>query len=123
MSLNIRFLVLVFGVLFFIVFLFSLRNKSMKPFYSALWMAVSFFMISLVFFEKVFKSIATCLGFDDASFLIIVGLISFLLLYVLHLSVKISEMSDRIQELISFASILENKLRKCKENKNEKSCL
>jgi len=91
----------------------------MKPFYSALWMAITLFMLSLVVFEKAYKSIATLLGIEDASFLVIVSLISFLLLYVLHLSVKISEMSDRIQELISFVSILENKLRKSSEIKKK----
>ena len=58
------------------------------------------------------KAIATTLGLTDASFLIIAALISFLLVYVLYISIKISEMSDRIQELISYTSILENKIRK-----------
>lgn len=89
----------------------------MKTFYSTLWLLVSVFMLSLVVFESFYKGIATILGISDASFLIIVSLISFLLIYVLYLSVKISEMSDRIQELISFTSILENKIRKMDDDK------
>ncbi len=75
-------------------------------------------MLSFVVFEKIYKWIATKIGLTDASFLIIVGLLSFLFIYVLYLSIKISEMSDRIQELISNASILEHEIRKIKEKDN-----
>ena len=68
-------------------------------------------MLSTVLFEGFFKRISTYLGLNDASLLIIITLISFLIIYVLHLSIKISEMGDRIQELISFASILEKEIR------------
>lgn len=74
-------------------------------------------MFSVVVFEKLYKWVATTIGLTDASFLIIIALISFLMVYVLYLSVKISEMSDRIQELISFTSILENKIRKIENAK------
>jgi hypothetical protein len=76
-------------------------------------------MLSVVLFESVYKWIATELGLTDASFLIIVVLISFLMVYVLYLSIKVSEMSDRIQELISHNGILENELRKIKAGKNK----
>lgn len=72
-------------------------------------------MFSIVFFEKLYKWVATLLGISDASFLIIIGIIFFLLIYVLHLSIKISEMSDKIQELISYISIIDKKMR---DNKN-----
>lgn len=111
MNQSIKLLVFLFGIVFFLVFIFSSRNKSLKPFYSALWLLISIYMLSFAIFEKTIKSIATFLGFSDASFLVIVSLISFLMLYVFHLSIKISTMSDRIQELISFTSILENEIR------------
>ena len=112
MPLSIKLLVLVFGLVFLAIFISLLRKKSMKPFYSILWLLVAFFMLSLVVFEKFYKWIATTLGVYDATVLVIIGLILFLLMYVLHLSIKISEMSDRIQELISHTSILEHEIRK-----------
>ena len=118
MPLSIKLLVLVFGLVFLAIFIYLLRKKSMKTFYSMLWLFVSFFMLSLVMFEKIYKWIATILGVSDASFLIIVGLIWFLLMYVLHLSIKISEISDRIQELISHTSILEHEIRKSKKTED-----
>jgi len=112
MSLGIKLLVLLFSILFFAVFISVVRKRNMKTFYSTLWLIVSFFMLSLVIFEGLYKWLATALGISDASFLVIVGLIAFILIYVLHLSEKVSEMSSRIQELISYNSILENEVRK-----------
>lgn len=101
----------IFVFSFFITFFVFIRKKTVKPFYTASWLAVLLFMISVIVFEKFYKWIAANLGLTDASFLIIITLISFLLLYVSHLSIKVSEISDRIQELISFTSILENKIK------------
>jgi len=119
MSLSIKILVLIFGVILFGIFITLVRKKSVKPFYSALWLIISLFIFSFVIFERFYKWIATMLNIADASFLIEVALISFLLIYVMYLSIKISVLSDRIQELISYSSILEHELRKLKKE-NEK---
>lgn len=119
MQLSLRITTLLLGVVFLMVFISLARKQNVKPFYSALWLIISGFMISLVVLEPIYKWIATLLGITDASFMIIVSFIAFLLFYVLYLSVKISAMSDRIQELISFVGILENKLRKIDELKAE----
>lgn len=114
MQLSLKLLTLLLGVIFLATFILLVRKKNVKPFYSTIWLLVSIFMISLVLFEKFYKWIATSLGIADASFLIIVAMISFLLIYVLYISIKISQMSDRIQELISFTGILEHEIRKFK---------
>ncbi len=116
MQFSIKILTLLLGIFFLVVFILLLRKKNVKPFYTTLWLLIALFMISLVVFESFYKKIATIIGVPDASFLIIVTLISFLLIYVLYLSIKISSMSDNIQELISHASILEHELRKLKKN-------
>lgn len=115
MQLSLKIIVLLFGFIFLLVFISLLKKKNIKPFYSTLWLLVCLFMISLVIFENFYKWVATSLGIEDASFLIIVSLISFLLIYVLHLSIKISQMSDRIQELISYTGILEHEIRGIKK--------
>jgi hypothetical protein len=111
MLLYTKVLTIIFSVTFFIFFINMLSKRSIKPFYSFLWLTISLLMFSVVIFEKFYKMIATTIGITDASFLIIVSVIFFLLIYVLYLSIKISEMSDRIQELISFTAILEKKVR------------
>lgn len=115
MNISLKVLVVLAGIIFTFIFFSLARKKSIKPFYTTLWLLVTIFIFSLVVFEKFYKWVATQLGIADASFLVIVGFISFLLIYVLYLSIKISIISDRIQELISHSSILENEIRKMKE--------
>ncbi len=111
MPVSLRILVVLCSLAFLATFLFLAKRGTVKPFYSALWLAVSFLMLSLVVFEKFYKGIADDLGIRDASFLVFVGAILFMLVYILHLSVKISELSDRMQEVISTVSILERAVR------------
>jgi hypothetical protein len=107
-----RILSLLLALLFLTVFLLVVRRRSMKPFYSFLWLLVTILMLSFVALEKVYKWFATLIGLGDASFLVTNGLVFFLLVYILYLTVKVSEISDRIQELISHTAILERTLRK-----------
>ena len=81
-------------------------------------------MLSFVLFENLYKQIATALKIENATLLIIVGLISFLLFYVFYLSLKISELTNKIQELLSMVSILEHEIRKDKtsDQKNGGYC-
>jgi hypothetical protein len=116
MSVVLKILALSFGLLFLLGFIVLVKKRFVKPFYSALWLLIGLFVVSITLFEGYYKKIATLMGIADASFIIIVGLVSFLLIYVLYLSIKISELSDRVQELISHTSILENKIRKSDKN-------
>jgi hypothetical protein len=119
MVLTVKLLALLFGLILFGVFIKIGRNKSLKPFYLTLWLTVSLFVLSFVIFERFYQWFAAFLGIENATFLVIVGLISFLLLYVLYLSIKISELSNRVQGLISHSSILEHEIRKIKEKNLE----
>ncbi len=117
MTLNIKIVATILSLVFFTFFVKIISNRSIKPFYSFLWLTISLLMFSVVLFEKFYKTIATYLGIVDATFLIIIAIIFFLLIYILYLSIKISEMSDRIQELISFTAILDKKIRESNDNK------
>ncbi len=110
MSLSLKIIAALCSVAFFATFLFLVRKRSVTPFYSALWLGVSVLMLSLVVFESFYKSIADYLHIRDASFLVFIGAIGFLLVYVLHLSLKICELSDRVQELISHMAVLDREI-------------
>ncbi|MBN2863673.1 MAG: DUF2304 domain-containing protein [Bacteroidales bacterium] len=118
MGTTVKILALLYSLVLFGAFIVMARNKSVKPFYSTLWLIVSIFMLSFVIFEGFYRRLAEILQIENATIFVIVGLISFLLIYVLHLSVKISELSNRIQELISHNSILERELRIIRQNKD-----
>jgi FlaA1/EpsC-like NDP-sugar epimerase len=111
MLLPIKILIVLCATAFFLTFLALIKRGSVKPFYSSLWLLISLLMFSVVPFEGAYKQVATWLNIRDASFLVFVGAIVFLLLYVLHLSIKISELSDRVQELISHAAIIDQAVR------------
>ena len=106
MQLSVKILSLLCAIFFLIIFICLVRKKSIKPVYSFLWFLISILMFCVVIFERFFKGVANLLHIADASFLIIAGAIFFLLLYVLYLSIKLSEASDKIQELISHVAIL-----------------
>jgi len=114
MSLNLKIIALLCALVLFATFLFLVRKRSVTPFYSTLWLGVSVLMLSLVVFEKFYKSIADHLQIRDASFLVFIGAIVFLLVYVLHLSIKLSELSDRVQELISNVAVLDKDITRSK---------
>lgn len=111
MTSTLKLFVLLCAAAFFSTFLVLIKRGSVKPFYSSLWLLISLLMFSVLPFEGCYKQLANWLSIRDASFLVFVGAIVFLLLYVLHLSVKISELSDRVQELISHAAILDRAVR------------
>jgi len=111
MPFNFKILAFISALFFFTVFFALIRRKSVKPFYIFLWFSVALIFLSIVVFEKFYKYLASLLQITDASFIIIVAVIFFLMVYVLHVSIRISELSDRIQELISHTAILERDLR------------
>ena len=115
MGTAVKLIALLYALMLFGAFIAMARNRAVKPFYTTLWLVVSLFMLSFVVFEDTYRNLAAYLRIENATTFIIVGLISFLLVYVLHLSVKISELSNRTQELISQSAILERELRKLKE--------
>ncbi|GEM_PF-566175 len=111
MPLNVKILALISSLVFFAVFLGLIKRKSMKPFYAFLWFTIGLIFLSAVLLEKSYKALADFLQLTDASFIFIVGLLYFLMIYVLHLSIRITELGDRIQELISHTAIIEHDLR------------
>lgn len=117
MSLAVKILALIYGLGLFSAFIILLRNKTVKPFYTTLWLIISLFMLSFVVFEGLYKKLAHILHIENATTFIVVGLISFLFIYVLHLSVRLSEISNRTQELISHCAILEDDIRRLEEDK------
>ena len=108
----------VVGLIFFVFILRLIKKNTIRPSYAVLWIGISLFLVSIPVFEFFYKWIAVSLiGLVDARHIIYIALIGFLLIYVFYLTTKMSQMSDRIQELISFTAILENKLsRKSDEN-------
>lgn len=97
--------------IFFRIFFGVVRKQNVKPFFAFIWLMITFAMFSVLLFEGAYKWFATQMGLRDASFLIFLFAMPFLLIYSLYLSQKVSELSDRCQELISSGALLEKRLR------------
>lgn len=119
MALIVKILALAYSAILLVFFFIMIRKKTVKPFYSTLWLVICLFMFSFVIFEKHYQKIAEALHIQNATLLVLVGLISFLMVYVLYISIKISEMSNKIQDLISHTSILEHELRSIKAKERD----
>lgn len=112
MLFNFKVFAVILALIFGWISLSLIRKPSVHPLYRFLWVIISFLMITVPLFEGVYKSMATAVGLTDAPLLITMGVILFLLIYVMYLSIKISEVSDRTQELISSVSIIDRDMRK-----------
>ena len=111
MGLKLNIFAFVVGTLLFLVILSSCKRNSLRPSSVLLWSSMPIFLVSIPLLEPFYKWLASALlGMDDARHLIYIVIILFLLTYCFYLSVKISQLSDRIQKLISFTAIMNAKL-------------
>lgn len=109
MDLKLKLIGAAVGFLFTVFVAMSIRSSSIRPTFAWLWISISAFLISIPFLEPVYKWFSSqVLGLDDARTIVYVPLIGFLLLYSFYMTLKLSEMSDRIQELITHTAILES---------------
>jgi len=108
MGIRLKVLAFLVGVAFLLFVLRSIKRNGMRPSYAVLWLVISIFLISVPALEPFYQWVAgPVLGIIDARHVIYMVLIGFLLVYVFYLTLKICQMSDRIQELISYTAILE----------------
>ncbi len=113
MGIVMKTLLIVTGLGFFIFVFLFVRKNSFRPSYAVLWIFISMFLISIPLFESFYSWIASSVIFmKDARNIIYIALIGFFLVYIFYLTIRITRMSDQIQELISFTAILEAKIKK-----------
>jgi hypothetical protein len=111
MGLKIKFLAVLVGVAFFLLVLSRIKKNTFNPSYSVLWISISLFLISIPVLEGMYVWLAySAIGLVDARHIIYIALIGFLLIYVFYLTSKITQMSDKIQQLIAFTAILQTEM-------------
>ena len=113
MGLRIKLISLVIGLIFLYFVFRSIKRNSFRPTYAILWISISFLLISIPIFEGFYKWFSVhIIGIIDARHIIYIGLIGFLLIFNFYLTIKISNMSDMIQEMLSHIAILQNAVEK-----------
>ncbi|MCF8296743.1 MAG: DUF2304 domain-containing protein [Saprospiraceae bacterium] len=113
MGLKIKIVALIIGLIFFFFISRYSKKNAFKPSYTFLWFLVCLFLISIPIAESFYRWIAySLIGIVDARHIIYIVLIGFLLVYVFYLTIKVSKLTDQVQQLISFTAILENQQKK-----------
>jgi len=116
LNIKIKIFLLILGMGFVLIILKLIRNKDLRPSFSLLWFLISITLISIPIFNNFYKFISyNLLGFADATNIIYIVLIGFLLIYTLFMTIYISRISNRIQILVSHTSILEEEIKSLKQ--------
>lgn len=119
MGLKIKLMALVLGLIYTFFVLRFVQRKSFRPGYAVLWLSIAFFLISIPILESLYEWFTVnVIGIIDARHIIYISLIGFLLIFSFHLTIFISRLSDRVQELISYVAVLEQQINK-KENSED----
>ena len=111
MGLKVKLISFAIGVIFFVFIVIAIKRNNMPPLSACLWIGICLFLLSIPILEPFYKWISiTIIGIDDARHIIYVGIIGFLMVCVFGLSLAISRLSDKVQNLISLTAILEYRL-------------
>lgn len=112
MPLKLMILAFLVGLSFFLFVLSVMKRSAFRPSYAFLWLCISLFLLSVPVFEAFYRWLAiTVLGLDAATYLVFIALIGFLMVYVFFLTIRITQMADKVQALISYTAILEKEQR------------
>ena len=113
MGFKIKIISFAIGLIFFLFIVLAIKRNNLPPLSTLLWIVISLFLLSIPLLEPVYKWIAVSIvGIGDARHIIYIGVIGFLMVCVFVQSLSISRLSDKVQNLISLAAILEHELRK-----------
>ncbi len=108
MKVTILLFLIIVSILFFIVILRLIRRNLLPTSSTLLWAIIGIIFFSIPFLNDFYRYFAVnVMGFADATNIIYIFSIGFLMLYSLYLTVKLKRSSDRIQVLISQQAIIE----------------
>ena len=125
MGIKIKIISLLLAIFFIIVVVRFIKKNTISPSFVFLWFLVCFFLISVPIFENFYVFFArNIFGFDNAANVIYIGILGFLLIYILYVTLQMNRLSDQIHILISQTAILEKEIKelkgRVKKGKNRK---
>ncbi len=107
MDLKLKVIACMIGLLLFVSILRYVKSNTLRPSSALLWLCMPLFLISIPVLENFYQWLSVSLfGMNDARHVVYIFVILFLLVYSFYLSVKVSQLSDRVQELISYTAIM-----------------
>lgn len=110
MSLRVQIVAALAAILVMVFILELVRGKKLREEYSILWVAASVLMLLVALWKELLFSIARFLGvFNANSLLFFLGFI-FVMIYLVHLSVKVSILTENSKEYSQHIGLLEAEL-------------
>jgi len=101
---------MIFSVLFFVFLIELVRRKKMKEEYSFLWFIINFIFIAILFKYDILVYITQVFGMSLVSSALFFLGISFLLIYSIFITIKISSISRQSNYLAQEIALLKNRL-------------
>ena len=106
MSTVLQYGLIAFSLFLLIIIIYLLRRGRISIKYSLVWIFTGFAMLIATIIPYFMDNIANFLGFELASNMVFMMLISFLMLITLSLTVIVSSQSEKIRLLIQEVSML-----------------
>jgi hypothetical protein len=97
---------LVVSLLVFVVTIELVRKKRLREEYSVLWLSTSVIMIVLVLKYDWLQGVTTLIGAGLPTSTLFLGAIIFLMLIAVQFSLKISQLSDQVKNLVQENALL-----------------
>jgi hypothetical protein len=88
----------------------QVRRHRLKEEYSLLWIAVTAAMVLLAFWGDLLLAITRLIGASNANSVIFLFGLGFLTVVALHVSIRLSELTDRNKDLAQSVAILSSEL-------------
>lgn len=109
MSLNLRILLFIFSLIWFVIIFILLKNDKIPIRYSLVWFLSAFVLFLLAIFPNLFLSATRLIGFETTSNLIIGIILCLLLIITMVLTIIVSNQNKKIILLIQEISMLKGK--------------
>ena len=114
-----RIFAVVMTLLFLVFILGLIRKKKLKEEYTWLWFLVGVFLLVLVVWERSLAMLSSLIGAGTPLTTLIIFGFFFLILIIIHYSVKISVFNDQIKNLAQQLGLVRKELEDLKREKEE----
>lgn len=107
MGIQIQLSAFILGLMFLVWVMNALKHGKIKASYAFLWLLMCAYFMTIPMSSSLYKWISlNVVGMEEPNHFIYVVVMVFLLVYIFHLTTKITQLKDQVQALITHLAIL-----------------
>jgi len=110
MSFRIQVVSIIVAVLLLALVFELVRRKKIAEEYSVFWLVTCFSILLIAVWKELLFRIAKFLGVADATSLLLLALAALFIVYSLHLSVRVTKLSQESREVVQWLGVLRAKV-------------